>query len=181
MLGAKTPEEFSQVVSEQNSELMNFASRNAVSQSVNLIKEALGAYHSQMIAPNLKSFDGLMSQAQQVQQRNNWDGAFSDLKAKYADADKYAEAIKTKLLKDPKWTAYKTALNQSHAELAEQGITHQNVLEELYQLVSINDRIESAKIKASPSVGGLKSGSKHITTAKADGLYWDEIEENFWK
>jgi len=138
------------------------------------VKQWLTNYHEQIVNPDLETIREGKAKAEFTAKVSAWNEAKTNLSEKYDDFDKYAGAIQDKLKNDPKWARFRTALNKG-----EEGLTHEGVLEDLYNLLSRNDHIQALKPQK-PKVSGLPPNSKHITTKKAGGNDWDEIQDEFW-
>jgi hypothetical protein len=155
--------------------LLSEALSTKESEMTQAFKQMLGGYHEEVVNPNLKTFQEQREKAELQVKRSSWNEARDALKSQYKDFDKYEAAIKERLKKDPR----RVMLNQNPQALYEQGITHQTLIDEAYQIVSRQDHIEQAKPKKE-WVGGLQPGAKHINTTKVGGSDWDEIKHDYY-
>ena len=176
LLQTKNPAEFVQLMNQQYSEMLEFSQNSAVE----MIKQTLGEYHKQVVAPKVDFVDRAMTENQKEVSRSSWNSALDSLVSSDSEASKYKDAIRDTLKKDPMWRPYVQLLNTDPKQAAAQGITREALIEKVYQLVSVNDRLAAASKPKLPSSGGLPPTSKHINTANLGGSDWDEIEKNLW-
>lgn len=170
LISAEDPQKFVGTLKSLIADTLNVSKSEMESQ----FKQWLTNYHEQIVDPDLKTVRKNNEISEFNARKGKWESAKAALAEKYQDFDKYAEGIKSKLLTDPKWSRLRTALNKG-----EDGLSHEDVLEDLYNLLSRNDTIQSLK-NPKPKMPGLPPNSKHITTKKAGGSDWDDIQKEFW-
>ena len=174
LAAAQSEEEFTSILLSSLGETYEESEKSILSKMGPLIRGLLNEYHSKVVEPNLGTLKEVRQQAEHTVRSSAWDGAKAKLSEKYPDFSKYENTIKEKLLTDKKFNRLRTELNSGESDF-----THEEVLEDIYQLVSMRDRMDAAKAPK-PKVGGLAPTPKHIQTKKSGGSDWDEIRDEFW-
>ena len=145
---------------------------------MNKMGQLFKVYHEQYIAPDKETLNQFKSKAEQEAQmrvysetKDAWNTAVSKVSDKFSDFKEYEPEVRKILKDDPDFNEIRQSLNRDPGNVERR----EKLLERIYNLVSLKDKLE-AKNNPKPKFAGLQPNSKHQLTVKPGGSDWDDIK-----